>query len=189
MKVTEQELRVSDLKQYHYCPRVVYYQYVMPVDRKSTYKMEKGQAAQEEIEALEARRKLKAYGIQDGRRLFNAWLRSEKLCLSGKLDMLIETESNLYPVDFKYTRGRPFKNHLYQLGGYALIVEDKYKKPVNNGFIYLIPQKDVVIFDLTERVKEDCLKTLESIRKMLITESFPDAPSKRSKCVDCEYQN
>jgi len=188
-KVNEVELKVSDLKQYHYCPRVVYYQYIMPVDRKPTYKMDKGKSVQEEIEVLEARRKLKAYGLQDGKRKFNPWLRSEKLRLSGKLDLLIETDSDLYPVDFKYTKGRPFKNHIYQLGGYALILEDKYKKPAQNGFIYLIPQKDAVIFDLTEGLKEDCLKTLELIREMLKTESFPDAPSRRAKCTDCEYQN
>ena len=156
----EPTLRVSDIKQYQYCPRVVYYQYVLPVDRKVTYKMEKGKVAQEEIEELEARRKLGKYGLKEGKRTFNPWLNSRKLGLSGKLDLLIEANSERYPVDFKFTRGRPYKNHLYQLGGYALIIEDKWEKSVQKG-----------------------------IRMMITEERFPDPPSHRSKCVDCEYQN
>ena len=187
--MAEPELRVSDLKQYHYCPRVVYYHYVLPVERKTTYKMEKGKAAQEELEALEARRKLKAYRLKEGKRTFNPWVVSRKLGLSGKLDLVIEADSELYPVDFKFTRGRPHKNHLYQLGGYALILEDGWGKPARNGFVYLIPQKDAVVFDLTSELKQECIRMLEDIRKMVRDESFPSPPSNRSKCVDCEYQN
>jgi CRISPR-associated exonuclease Cas4 len=155
--MTKADLKVSDLKQYYYCPRVVYYQYVMPVDRKTTYKMDKGKEVQDQIEILEARRKLKAYGLQNGKRKFNLWLKSEKHGLSGKIDMLIETDQNLFPVDFKFTRGRPRKNHLYQLGGYALILEDRFRRRVDNGFIYLITQKDAVVFDLTDSLKADCI--------------------------------
>jgi CRISPR-associated exonuclease Cas4 len=187
--VAEPELRVSDLKQYHYCPRVVYYQYVLPVDRVSTYKMEKGKTAQEDIEKLETRRKLKRYGLAEGTRNFNPWVRSKDLGLSGKLDLLIETASERFPVDFKFTRGRPFKNHLYQLGGYALILEATGKKPVNRGFVYLIPQQDAVVLDLTQELKQACLETLEQIRSMIREETFPEAATPRSKCTDCEYQN
>ena len=35
-------LRVNDIKQYAYCPRVVFYQYCMPVNKQSTWKMEQG---------------------------------------------------------------------------------------------------------------------------------------------------
>jgi CRISPR-associated exonuclease Cas4 len=187
--VTEPALRVSDLKQYYYCPRVVYYQYVLPVDRVATYKMEKGTAVQGELEILEARRKLKEYGLKEGKRIFNPWVNSKALGLSGKLDLLIETEKEFYPVDFKFTKGRPYKNHLYQLAGYALILESDRQKPVNKGFVYLIPLRDAVVFDITDNLKQECLGTLEEIRKMIKEERFPAPPSHRSKCADCEYQN
>ncbi|MBW2030599.1 MAG: CRISPR-associated protein Cas4 [Deltaproteobacteria bacterium] len=182
-------LRVSDLKQFHYCPRVVFYQYVLPVDRKVTYKMEKGKAAQEQIERLEARRKLRRFGLQEGHRAFNVWLSSRTLGLSGKLDLLIETEEELYPVDFKFTRGRPFKNHLFQLAGYALILEDQKKKPVNAAFVYLLPQEDAVVYAMSLELKNECLATMNEIRRMVLEEKFPDPPAQRNKCEDCEYQN
>jgi CRISPR-associated exonuclease Cas4 len=185
----EMELRVTDLKQFYYCPRIVYYQYVLPVDRPVTYKMEKGKAAHEEIEALESRRKLKEYGLERGRRSFDLWLKSERIGLTGRLDLLIETDDGLYPVDFKFTRDKPRKNHLYQLAGYALMLEDEREKPVHKCFVYLIPQKDAVVFDLTDEIKRACLKTLGDIRSMIREERFPSAPSERGKCADCEFQN
>lgn len=186
---TRLALRVSDLKQYHYCPRVVYYQYVMPVDKAVTYKMEKGKAAQEVLEALEQRRKLRAYGLKEGTRRFNWWVRSAPLGLSGKMDMAIDTGDRIYPVDFKFTRGRPHRNHLFQLAGYALILEETLRRPVTEGFIYLIPQKDAVILEMTEQIKAECLETLATIREMISLERFPGPPTTRTKCADCEYQN
>ena len=32
-------LRVNNLKQYEYCPRIVFYNTVMPLDRKVTFKI------------------------------------------------------------------------------------------------------------------------------------------------------
>jgi CRISPR-associated exonuclease Cas4 len=151
--------------------------------------MEKGKATQQIIERLEARRKLKKYGLQKGTRRFNTWMTSENLGLSGKVDMLIETQDRVYPVDFKFTRGRPYKNHVYQLAGYSLILEDIQSKPVTQGFVYLILQEDVVVFDMKEKIKEECRALLEEIRGMIQEERFPEPPSSRAKCTDCEYQN
>ncbi len=40
-------IRVNDIKQYFYCPRVVFYQYSMPVEKKNTRKMELGRAEEQ----------------------------------------------------------------------------------------------------------------------------------------------
>ena len=59
---------VSDLRQYSYCPRIIYYRYCLPQIRPITYKMTAGQAAQESEEQREQRRSLRAYGLQSGER-------------------------------------------------------------------------------------------------------------------------
>lgn len=108
----------------------------MPVEKKTIFKMEYGKIEEAKIDRLKTRRKLKRYGLNEGRRLFHVSINSEKLLLSGKLDMLIQTKDEYFPVDFKYTKGRPYKNHIYQLCGYALILEDIYGRNVNHGFVY-----------------------------------------------------
>lgn len=182
-------LRVSDLKQYAYCPRIVYYQHLMPVDWEPTYKMTHGKEAHAALEALERRRKLKAYGLEAGERIFNLWLSSPSLGLSGKLDLLIRTEHGVYPVDFKYTEGRPSRNHFLQLAAYALLVEERYRVTVERGFLYLIPLKDVVEVKITGSLKQEVLETIQRIREMVRREAIPPPTPVRARCTDCEYQN
>jgi len=182
-------LRVSDLKQYAYCPRIVYYQHVMPVERATTYKMMYGKEAHAALEALEQRRKLRAYGLDAGERMFHLWLSSSRLGLSGKLDLLIRTEQGFYPVDFKHTEGRPHRNHLLQLAAYALLVEERYGVPVERGFLYLIPSKDVVEVEITDALKQEVLEVIQRIHEMVRREALPPPTPVRARCTDCEYQN
>lgn len=183
------DLRVNDLKQFSYCKRIVFYQYVMPVEKKATFKMEEGKRAEEVIDKLEKRRSLKEYRLAEGTRHFHVWLRSERLGLAGKLDLLIESSQGRFPIDFKYTAGRPQRNHVYQLCGYALLVEDAYQEAVTHGFIYLIPREEVVVVDLTPERKAETLTMLEEIRDMIQRESMPEPTPVRSRCAECEYRN
>src|ERR1035437_6055161 len=66
--VTSIPLRVNDLKQYAYCPRIVFYQYAMPVQHKATFKMDHGKAIEPRLEQLEQRRTLREYGLAEGMR-------------------------------------------------------------------------------------------------------------------------
>lgn len=183
------DLRVTDLKQYIYCPRVVYYQYVLPVDRRATYKMEHGKSAQVRLERLEGRRKLARYGLAGGRRHFGLYLRSKRLGLGGRMDLMIEMKAACFPVDFKFTTGRPHRNHRYQLGGYALLIEEAYGKTVETGFVYLIPQDDAAVCPLSPELKADCRRVLGEIRGMIEGERMPGPNANRNRCTDCEYQN
>ena len=182
-------LRVNDIKQYAYCPRVVFYQYSMPVEKKTTWKMDQGKIEEAEIDRLEQRRKLTGYRLAEGERRFHFRLTSTRLELTGKLDLLIDSPEGLFPVDFKWTTGRPHRNHIFQLCGYALLLEDHFHKPVTKGFVYLIPQSDAVVFDLTAELKEQTEAVLEEMRRMIETEQMPPPTPERNRCTDCEYRN
>jgi len=182
-------LRVNDIKQYAYCPRVVFYQYSMPVEKKTTWKMDQGKIEEAEIDRLEKRRNLSGYRLAEGERRFHFWLNSKQLGLAGKLDLLIDSPEGLFPVDFKWTTGRPHKNHIFQLCGYALLLEDHFHKPVTKGFVYLIPQSDAVVFDLTAELKKQTEAVLEEMRRMIETEQMPPPTPVSNRCTDCEYRN
>jgi len=182
-------IRVNDIKQYAYCPRVVFYQYCMPVEKKATWKMEQGKVAEAEIDKLEKRRKLREYRLADGERRFHVWLNSGRIGLSGKIDLLIDSPEGLFPVDFKLTTGRPHKNHVAQLCGYALLLEDCYDREVTKGFVYLIPINDAVVFDLTPERKKETRGVISEIRQMIEGEQMPAPTPVRNRCTDCEYRN
>ena len=182
-------LRVNDLKQFEYCPRIVFYNTVMPLDRKVTFKMQRGTEAEFHLDALEKRRSLRRYKLGDGERRFHVWLHSERLGLSGKMDLLIVSSQGYFPVDFKYTRGRPHRNHISQLAGYAVLVEEQYQTAVETAFIYLAPQSELVAIKITKELKEEVAERLSRIREMIREEILPPPTPVRARCAECEFRN
>lgn len=182
-------LRVNDLKQYEYCPRIVFYNTVMPLDRKVTFKMQRGTEAEFHLDALEKRRSLRRYKLGDGERRFHVWLHSERLGLSGKMDMLIVSKQEYFPVDFKYTRGRPHRNHISQLAGYAVLAEEQYQTIIETAFIYLVPLGELVAIKITKELKKEVSVRLSSIREMILDEILPPPTQVRARCAECEFRN
>lgn len=182
-------LRVNDLKQYEYCPRIVFYNTVMPLDRKVTFKMQRGTEAEFQLDALEKRRSLRRYKLSEGERRFHVWLHSERFGLSGKMDLLIVSQQGYFPVDFKYTRGRPYRNHISQLAGYAVLVEEQYQTEVETGFIYLAPVGELVAIKITKELKKEVSERLASIREMVRDELLPPPTLVRARCAECEFRN
>ncbi|PYP82753.1 MAG: CRISPR-associated protein Cas4 [Blastocatellia bacterium AA13] len=182
-------LRVTDLKEYEYCPRVVFYNTVMPVERKTTLKMERGKDEEFRLDALEKRRSLKRYELASGKRSFHVWLESKRLGLTGKLDLLISSPRGYFPVDFKYSQSRPHRNYAFQLAGYALLVEEAFGAKVETGFIYLLPAQEVVAVEVTPRLKEEAVERLAAIRDMIKDGILPPPTPFRNRCEDCEFRN
>jgi CRISPR-associated exonuclease Cas4 len=182
-------LRVNDLKQYEYCPRIVFYNTVMPLDRKVTFKMQRGTEAEFQLDALEKRRSLRRYKLGDGERRFHVWLHSERLGLSGKMDLLIVSSQGYFPVDFKYTRGRPHRNHISQLAGYAVLAEEQYQTTIETAFIYLVPVGELVAIKITKELKEEVSDRLSSMREMILDEILPPPTQVRARCAECEFRN
>lgn len=182
-------LRVNDLKQYEYCPRIVFYNTVMPLDRKVTFKMQRGTEAEFQLDALEKRRSLRRYKLGDGERRFHVWLHSERLALSGKMDMLIASSQGYFPVDFKYTRGRPHRNHISQLAGYTVLAEEQYQTNIDTAFIYLAPVGELVAIKITKELKEEVMDRLSQIREMIREEILPAPTRVRARCAECEFRN
>ncbi len=180
-------LTVTDLKQYAYCPRILFLTYNMPVPRPLTPKMEFGKDGHYELDRLERRRKLVRYGLDEGERVFHTSLTSHKLGVEGKLDLHIETERECAPVEFKHSNDVHF-NHKVQLGCYGMMLEETTGKPVRWGFIYLIPHNDVVPVQMTSELREYVHRTVDAIRIGITKGVWPRPTTFRHRCRECEYR-
>lgn len=180
-------LGVSDIRQHVYCPRIPYFRLTLRL-RPTTASMEEGKAQHERIEDLEHRRSLRAYGLSDGERTFNVNLHSPRLQLSGRIDMLIRTPSaELIPVEFKNSDGPVGLNQKYQLTGYALLLEERYRTPVRRAFVYFIPTKQVQEVAITSATRRYTHRVLDSIRASVLGESTPEGTRRLGRCSACEY--
>jgi CRISPR-associated exonuclease Cas4 len=187
-------LRVSDLKQYFYCRRIIYYTYCMPLPRPVTHPMQVGAVEHEVISVLERRRSLKRYGLGSrgedlrGEYKFHVQMQAESLGLTGVLDMLIITQEKAFPVEFKYTDQRINMNAKYQLVAYGMMAEEFLESTVDYGFICRIPQKSITTIPISSLLRQNVSSALDDIREMITRERMPDPTRQRGKCVECEFR-
>lgn len=179
-------LTVTDLKNWAYCPRVVYYTTFL-ARRPTTFKMDDGRARHAHTTELEERRSLRAYGLREGERRYHVHLRSERLGLSGLLDMVIVTADEAIPVEFK-TTGGVSQNHRVQLAAYAALVAEAGPRPVRRGYIYLIPARRAQRVDVTPEMTATVERMLAEARQCLIGETKPPPTEVRQRCRDCEFR-
>jgi CRISPR-associated exonuclease Cas4 len=183
---------VTDLKQYTYCPRVVFYTYCLPLLRPTTYKMEAGIAAHEKAGKQERRRTLAAYGLEEGKRHFDVEVASQELGLRGRVDVVIEVgegeEREWVPVDYKQTTRRTGQHIRRQLAAYGLMLEETWGGTVRRGFVYSLVTRKTEEIALTERLRGEVRGVVGAMREMVEREAMPEPPGSRRPCVNCEFR-
>jgi CRISPR-associated exonuclease Cas4 len=183
---------VTDLKQYTYCPRVVFYTYCLPLLRPTTYKMEAGIAAHERAEKQERRRTLAAYGLEEGKRHFDVEVASQELGLRGRGDVASEVgegeEREWVPVDYKQTTRRTGQHIRRQLAAYGLMLEETWGGTARRGFVYSLVTRKTEEIALTERLRRDVRGVVGAMREMVEREAMPGPPRSRRPCVNCEFR-
>jgi CRISPR-associated exonuclease Cas4 len=184
---SQELVTITLLKQYTYCPRVVYYETCTPGIRPTTYKMEAGQAAHERERERAARRKLAAYQLAEGERHFNVRVASSTLGLSGLIDEVVLHPQEAVVVDYKLA-GWAGDNHLIQVAAYALLVEEAFQLPVHRAFIYLIKPRQFETVLIEAGLRNSVAETLKSIQRIRLYEYMPPPVDRANKCSSCEFR-
>jgi len=181
---------VTDLKQFTYCPRVVFYTYCLPLIRPTTYKMESGIAAHDKAAEKARRRTLSAYGVERGERHFDVWLNSPILGLRGRVDLVIKVADGqeLIPVEYKQTRRATGRHVRLQLAAYGLMLEEMWDGQVERGFVYSLLKRKAEEVRLSRRLRDEARTTMIEMREMVEREAMPDPPRARRQCVNCEFR-
>ena len=181
-------MRVTDLKQWAYCPRVFYYQHCLPKVRPTTYKMKAGVAAGRSEVGREERRSLRVYGLTQGEREFDVPVHSERLGLRGEIDMVITVaDGEVIPVDYKLARiaGKHFQ---MQLTVYGMLLEDMRGVIVQRGFLYSIPLRRAETIKIDQRLRKNARQAIEAMQWIIAHETMPSPAKNPSKCVACEFR-
>lgn len=179
---------VTDLKQFTYCPRVLFYEQCLPHVRPRTYKMDAGRDAHEIEAKRAARRNLSQYGEMTGERFFDVPLTSLELGLTGIVDEVVRTpEGRLFPIDYKLAK-QASPHYRVQLAAYSLLLEAVENVVVEKGYIYLIPLRQMVEVAITETLRQRVMTLLAHMREMVMHESMPAPAVKPNYCVSCEFR-
>lgn len=192
--MTKWLLEVTDLKQYTYCPRIVYYRYCLPSIRPTTVLMDEGIRQHLEEEDREVRRSLRHYQIQEGERSFHLTLQSETLGLVARIDLAIATPSRTavdaeaIVVEYKYSEQKAGTHFKLQLAAYALLLEEAWNLSVKRGFVYSIPLKSAEAVPITPALRKKVLQVIAQIRHLIERQEMPEPPTSQARCVSCEFR-
>jgi len=184
-------ITVSDIAQYFYCPRKVYFLKTLGVPVVARAKMEYGK----EVHERERRRMLERKRIYGFDReeveevLQGLQIEDPEVGLRGKLDVVLKLRTGEFiPVDTKYTDEVVVqRQYRKQLHAYALLLDYKFKTRVVRGIIYFSKQREVRVIEITEEDKAALRRDIERIKRLIDSEAMPRAVS-RDKCKYCEVE-
>lgn len=179
---------VENLKQYLYCPRIVYYERCMPGVRPVTFSMEAGHEDHEEARHNARRRTYAQMGLEQGERAFDVDIIDPELNLHGRLDEVVTTDTGeLIPVEYKGAR-KVADNHRLQLVTYAILLERARGVEVTRGYIYLIPLRKARLLTIKPEDKQAVHALLDEMSGMVHNEIMPPPTTVPARCEGCEFR-
>jgi len=187
--IAEASVSVTDIKQYVYCPRIVYFDRVLHATPVFGSQQEDSKALHEDYVKNELRRKDAVYYSPEfvgAEKLLFISLGSSSLGLQGNVDCIIKTVSGEYvPVEYKNMnsdKGRVCMQHKYQLVGYALLIEDNFETVVKRGLVNYLPETLILQFEITPTMKSYVKRVLGHIKRIIRDEELPPIRVARQKC-------
>ena len=183
----------SDVIEYLYCPRFVYFMHVLKIEQQEHKRalVNKGR----DIHMLKMVRN-KDYlrqkiGVIDKK--IEVSLSSENLKLVGKIDEVLFLDNHeAAPLDYKYAfwENRLYKTLKMQQTLYALLIEENYNIAVNKAYLVYIRSKNhLEEIDITRRMKNEAIEIVNDIFDIVNLNYFPGKTKTKSKCLDCTYRN
>lgn len=176
------------IRQWCYCPRIVYYIELTNYGVSYPVWVKQGEHFHSRQGTLWQRRNLSRFDLEAGKLHQNLEVSSVRYGLHGVVDMVVETDDAVYPVEFKLDSSVKRRGAILQLAGYALIVEDHFRKRCPHGFL-CEGEKRLHRIDITPELREETLSKAEAIRKMMEVGVKPDSSATPCQCTNCEYTN
>ena len=183
----------SEVIEYMFCPRFVYYLNVLKIDQHEhrRHLVNKGR----DIHALKLVQNKdylrKKAGAVD--KLQDVYLGSDRLKLVGRIDeVLFLSDGTAAPLDYKYANweNRIYKTHVIQQALYALLIEENFQKSVNKAFLVYVRSKNhLEEISITHALKTRAQKIVDEIFQLISLSLYPQVKVSQRKCEDCTYRN
>jgi len=193
MKETEMLITISDVLEYLFCPRFIYFMYCLDISQHEEKRF----------------KVLKGREVHDIRRLTNTEYTRKKLnCIRKERDVFLASKENRIkgivdevlfledgtaaPLEYKFAeyKDKIFRTYKYQLILQALMIRENYGLDVKQGYIcYTRSNSLVKQIDFKPSDFKKAVDIIESIIDIIEKGVYPKATRSSMKCVDCCYRN
>jgi CRISPR-associated protein Cas4 len=181
---TDHYLRINELKNYLYCPRISYYLLCLRLDRETDLS-KAGQAAESTTKQRMKRRKQALHAVHAGERRFDVPLVSHRHAVLGRLDEMVVTDEGVYLVDYKDT-DKDYGYWHVQMWAYRQAAQEMGYK-VLGCYIYSIPKKAYQPLTFKAQHEQTFLRIRQQVADMVENERCPDPVDHIGKCRSCQY--
>jgi len=182
-------LPVHLLRQHAFCPRIPYFIEGLGFTPETPLWVQQGQDYHARQERLTRDRTLKRFGLDRATRHFRMRLASERLGIHGIADAVLETETDIYPVEFKTEFSEAGRGQILQLVAYGLMAEEACHKRFTAGFLLYGQKGKTRRFERTDALTDDVAHALDTLRRNLAAARMPESSAAAPQCGQCEYFN
>ena len=177
---------VNLIRQWCYCPRVVYYMELTDISVHRPAWVKQGENFHRLEEKLWQRRNLSRFKLASGKTHHNLAMRSNELGLHGIVDMAIETDDAVFAVEFKLSVSNKKRGDILQLTAYAMLLENHFSKSSPVGFL-AGKGKVLHVIQIDNTRQEEVMTSVHEIRQMLRRGLKPESSATVVQCCACEY--
>ncbi len=174
-----EQLMVSTLHQYEYCPRRCYLIHVESEFVENLH-TSRGTREHERVDQI-------GHRIDDHVRVEYAlpiW--SDSLGLTGRCDVVeFHEDGTIYPVEYKHGKRKQWENDDIQLTAQALCLEEMFQRSIERGAIFHQQSKRRREVVFTENLKQQVQNLIPLIRDLLQQETRPAPTTHSQRCRGC----
>ncbi len=190
---SETIIRISDVLEYLFCPRFIYYMYCLdiPQHEEKRFKVIKGREVHETRKLTNreyVRKKLNCI-----RKESDVFIASKKNHIKGIVDeVLFLEDGTAAPLEYKFAeyKDKVFKTYKFQLVLQALLIKENYNIEVNRAYLCFTRSNSLVKeMEITSTDFKKAEKIIEEILDIVQKGLYPKTSRSSRKCVDCCYRN
>jgi CRISPR-associated exonuclease Cas4 len=182
-------LPVHLLRQHAFCPRIPYFIEGLGITPETPLWVKQGEDYHERQERLTRDRTLRRFSLDHATRQFRVRLSSTRLSIHGIADAVLETVTEVYPVEFKTELSVAGRGQILQLMAYGMMAEEMQRKHFAAGFLLYGQKGKTRRIERTDALSSDAERVLNEIRRNLATARMPESSACAPQCGQCEYFN
>ena len=113
---------------------------------------------------------------------------SDKLQLIGKIDRIEKYENDYVPIELKtgkIPKDGVWPGHRIQIAAYAMLLEEKFKIEVKEGFVNYLDAKETRHIAINPFMKEEIINLVKEVEELLKNQNIPNYCENKNKCAKC----
>jgi len=180
---------INLIRQYHFCPRIVYYNLLTNIKPTYPKHVQLGSDYHTLQNKLIKHRRFKKLKINYTDIITEQYIEDKELGIGGIVDLFFICKDEVVPIEFKFIEKKPSFSNILQVVAYGLILEKEYNLPFKKA--YIIYSNNIKFYKVEDiqKYKKSLFKTINEINEIVQLGILPDSSANEHKCSQCEYLN